>query len=180
MISGTQVGDRDGRFEAIYRRHYSRVYRFYRSCGVADEEAHDLCQDAFKRFYEKFDLYRGEAEWSFLETVARNVLYNWVRAQKTVKRSAALVEIDDPELVFDPPAPQQLDYADEQEAKLRRKRLREAVAELPPGQRECLRLRIQGLAYEQIAAALRITVDAVKSRLRDAKRHLRKQLGEDR
>ena len=180
MIERTVADDRDERFEAIYRRLYARVYRFYRSCGVSDEEAHDLSQDAFKRFYEKFDLYRGEAEWSYLETIARNVLYNWVRAQKTVKRSAAMVEIDDPELVFDPPAPEQRDYADEEEARLRRKRLKEALAALPQGQRECLRLRIQGLTYEQIAAALRITVDAVKSRLRDAKRHLRKQLGENR
>ena len=91
-----------------------------------------------------------------------------------------MVDIDDPELVCDPPAPEEPDYADRQEADLRRARLGRAVAELPQGQRECLRLRIQGLTYDQIAAALRISVDAVKSRLRDAKRHLRERLGGDR
>jgi RNA polymerase sigma-70 factor (ECF subfamily) len=180
MTDRNVAEDRDERFEAIYRRRYTRVYRFYRVCGVTDEEAHDLAQDAFKRFYEKFDLYRGEAEWSYLERIARNVLYNWVRAQKTFKRGAVMVDIDDPELVVDPPAPEEPDYADRQDAELRRARLGRAVAELPQGQRECLRLRIQGLTYDQIAAALRISVDAVKSRLRDAKRHLRERLGGDR
>lgn len=174
------VSDRDARFEAIYRRSYGRVYRFYRACGISDVEAHDLSQDAFKRLYENFEQYRGEAEWSYLETIARHVLYNQVRSRKTVKRSAELVEIDDPELVFDPPAPEQPDYADRQEAERRRKLLRRAVAELPPGQRDCLRLRIQGLAYEEIATALRMSADAVKSRLRDAKKHLRERLGGDR
>lgn len=180
MMNGNAAEVRDERFEAIYRRFYARVHRFYRSCDVADEEAHDLSQDAFKRFYEKFDLYRGEAGWSYLEAIARSVLYNWLRAQKTVKRSVALVEIDDPEIVFDPPAPEQLDYADRQEVQARRTRLARAVAELAQGQRDCLRLRIQGLAYEEIATALRMSVDAVKSRLRDAKRHLRERLGGDR
>jgi len=169
--------DRDERFEAIYRKYYARVWRFYRGFSVAEDEAHDLAQDAFKRLYENFAQYRGEGDWSYLETLARNVLYNWVRARKTSKRHAAMVEIDDPELVFDPPAPEEPDYADRQEEELRRARLRKAVAELPQGQRECLRLRIQGLTYEQIAAALRISLDAVKSRLRDAKRHLRERLG---
>ena len=180
MTERTVADDRDERFEAIYRKHYARVYRFYRTCGVTDEEAHDLAQDTFKRFYEKFDLYRGDAEWSYLEAIARNVLYNWVRAQKTGKRHASLVEIDDPELVFDPPAPEEPDYADRQEVRDRRKRLKQAVESLPQGQRECLRLRIRGLTYEQIASELRISVDAVKSRLRDAKRHLRTRLGGDR
>jgi RNA polymerase sigma-70 factor (ECF subfamily) len=173
------AADRDERFEAIYRKYYARVWRFYRSCSVSDEESHDLAQDAFKRFYENFAQYRGEAEWSYLETLARNVLYNWVRARKTSKRHAVMVEIDDPELLFDPPAPEEPDYADRQEEELRRTRLRKAVAELPQGQRECLRLRIQGFTYEQIAAALRISLDAVKSRLRDAKRHLRERLGDE-
>ena len=168
---------RDQRFEAIYRKFYARVWRFYRSFSVSEEEAHDLAQDAFKRFYENFAQYRGEAEWSYLETIARNVLFNWVRARRTAKRNAPMVEIDDPELVFDPPAPEEPDYADRQEEEQRRTRLRRAVAELPQGQRECLRLRIQGFTYEQIAATLRITLDAVKSRLRDAKKHLRDRLG---
>jgi RNA polymerase sigma factor (sigma-70 family) len=169
----------DERFEALYRKHFSRVYRFYRAYGVADDEAQDLAQETFKRIYESFDRYRGEAEWAFIETTARNVLFNWVRAAKTAKRSAELVAIDDPELMVDPPAPEEPDYAERQHAETRRRQVVQAVAALPAGQRECLRLWMLGFKYNEIATILRTTIDAVKSRLRDAKKQLRERLGDE-
>jgi DNA-directed RNA polymerase specialized sigma24 family protein len=39
-------------------------------------------------------------------------------------------------------------------------------------------LQLQDYTYDEIAAALRVTVDAVKSRLRDAKKSLRARLGD--
>jgi RNA polymerase sigma factor (sigma-70 family) len=86
--------------------------------------------------------------------------------------------MDDPELLFDPPAPPEPDLADREEAAAQRKRLGAAVRELSEGQRACLRLWISGFSYEEIAKALGITLDAVKSRLRDAKKLLRERLGE--
>ena len=170
----------DERFEAIYRRHYARVWRYYRTCRVADDEAHDLAQDAFKRFYERIDLFRGqdEAIWPFLEKIALNVFRNWLRAGKTAKRSANIVELDDPEFTYEPPAPEGPDYADREQAALRRGRLHQAVAELPKGQKDCLRLWMEGFTLEEIARSLRVTLDAVKSRLRDARKALRERLGD--
>lgn len=169
----------DERFEAIYRKHYARVWRYFRTNNISDDEAHDLCQDAFKRLLERIDQIRNEDPWPFLQTIAKTVLLNRVRARQTQKRSAPMVEIDDPELSFaEPAAPAELDYADRQADEARRTRLLTAVASLPPGQRECLRLWIQGHKYDEIAKILGISIDAVKSRLRDAKRYLREQLGE--
>ena len=173
----TQMG-RHERFEAIYRKYYARVYRYYRRCRVADDEAHDLAQESFKRFYESMDRYRGDAEWGFLETIALNVLRNWVRAGKTAKRSMTLVEIDDPEFKHEPAAPEGPDYADRQEQALTRKRLHEAIAELSDGQRQCMKLWLEDFQYDEIAAALRISMDAVKSRIRDAKKLLSQRLGD--
>lgn len=178
MKDWNAASDRDERFEAIYRRSYARVYRFYRACGISDGEAHDLSQETFKRLYENFDQYRGEAEWGYLETIARHVLYNQIRSRQTAKRRGEMVEIDDPDLFFDVAAPPAPDLADVEEARNQSARLRKAVAELAQGQRECLRLRIQGLSYDEIAGALRMSANAVKSRLRDAKRHLRERLGD--
>jgi RNA polymerase sigma-70 factor (ECF subfamily) len=168
----------DARFEALYRKHYPRVYRYFARYGVADAEAHDLSQDTFKRILEAFDDYRGEAEWSFIEKTARNVLLNWVRSRNTVKRNMKLVELDDPQCEHDPPAPDGPDLATRQEAESRRTRLREAIARLPQGQRECMQLWLTELKYHAIARVMGITVDAVKSRIRDAKRALRDELGE--
>jgi RNA polymerase sigma factor (sigma-70 family) len=172
------VSRRDDRFEAIYRKYFGRIYRYYRRVGVGDDEAQDLAQDVFKRFFEAMDRYRGEAEWAFLETTALNVLRNYVRARKAAKRSARMVELDDPDFGDEPAAPETPDYAERQHAALRSQRLHEAIAELSPGQRQCLKLWLDDLQYDEIADALRITIDAVKSRLRDAKRILSARLGE--
>jgi len=167
----------DGRFEAIYRQYFGRVYRFFRGYGVADSETQDLAQETFTRIYERFDQYR-DGGWSYIETVARNVLYNWVRAGKTAKRTGKIVQIDDPEIAFDVPAVEGPDYAEREQQQMRNKRLAQAVSELADGQREAFRLYVLGFKYREIAKVLEVTEDAVKSRLRDAKRHLRARLGE--
>lgn len=166
------------RFKSLYQKYYWRVVRFYvQTFRLCEEDAEELAQDAFVRFYEALDEYRGDAEWAFFETIARNVAYNKIRAQKTAKRSAKLVDIDSPDFHHDPPAPEEPDYADRQHAALQKKQLRDAIAQLPVGQRECLQLWLQGFKYEEMARFLRVSVDAVKSRLRDAKRILRERLG---
>ena len=168
--------NRDERFEAIYRKYYARVYRYYRRCGVADDEAHDLSQETFKRFYESMSRYRGDAEWGFLETTALNVLRNYIRDGKAKKRSATLVDIDSPD-VIEPAAPPEPDYADRQHEALRRRQLYTAIDSLAAGQRQCVELWLADLSYDEIAAALRISLDAVRSRLRDARKILGARMG---
>jgi len=177
MIIRTGGGGRDAQFETLYRRYYGRVYRFFRNFG-ADDEAQDLAQETFHKIYKTFGEYRGEAEWAFIETTARRVLLNWVRARKTGKRNARVEDIDGPEFENGPRAPEGPDLAERQEAELRTARLRAAIAELPEGQRQCIDYRLDDMTYEAIAKILGITVDAVKSRLRDAKKTLRARLGE--
>jgi RNA polymerase sigma-70 factor (ECF subfamily) len=167
----------DQRFEALYRSHYARVWRYYRACRVADDEAHDLAQDAFKRLYERMEQVRGEDEWPFLQAIARSVLLNKIRDQKTAKRNTRIVEIDAPQFTHELAAPEGPDYAEQQHAAWQRKNLYDAVSELPDGQRQCLGLWLGGFKYDEIGRTLRITVDAVKSRLRDAKKQLRARLG---
>jgi len=177
MNSRAGGGDRDERFEALYRKYYGRVYRFCRRF-VADDQAHDLAQETFKRIYKSFDDYRGEAEWAFIEQTARNVVINAARAQKTAKRNAKVESIDDPSFNTDPPAPDQPDLAQRQETDMRKARLWAAIAELPERQRQCIELWLDDTKYDGIARMLGITVDAVKSGIRDAKRALRARLGE--
>lgn len=165
-------------FERMYRKYYGRVYRFFRRDGIQDSEASDLAQDTFVRLYEGMSQYRGEAEWGYLETIARRVLFNWIRKGKAVKRNAPTVDIDDPEVKLDPPAAEEPDYAEREESELHCKQLREAIRELPTGQRGCQELRMDGMSYEEIAQALGISLDAVRSRLRDAKKFLMERLGD--
>ena len=80
-------------------------------------------------------------------------------------RTRSPVTLDDPEFTDEPPAPEGPDYADREQAALRHERLHQAVAELPKGQKDCLRLWMEGFTFEEIARSLRVTLDAVKSRL---------------
>jgi len=173
------AGRFDDEFETLYRKHYARVWRYFRTNSVSDDEAHDLAQDAFKRLYERMGQIRNDDPWPFLASIAKTILLNRVRARQTQKRSATLIPIHDPELFnTEPAAPEERDYADRQAEEVLWAKVRSAVLSLPSGQRDCLRLWIEGLKYNEIAKVLGITLDAVRSRLRDAKRYLREQLGE--
>jgi RNA polymerase sigma-70 factor (ECF subfamily) len=173
-------GARDERFRPLYQKYYLRVVRFYvRAFRFSQEDAEELAQEAFLRFYEAMTEYRGDAEWGFFETIARNVGLNRIRAKKTQKRNQKTIDIDDPQAFVDPAAPPEPDYAERQEAQRRRKRLYDAIADLPPRQRQCILPWLEELTYEQISTALRISMDAVKSSIRDAKRVLAAKLGED-
>jgi RNA polymerase sigma-70 factor (ECF subfamily) len=173
-------GGGDDRFEKCFRRYYTRVYRYFRACRVLDDEAHDLAQETFKRLFERMRQIRGEDEWPFLQAIARTVFLNWLRARKTQKRDGGrLVEIDDPEFTEHPVAPEEPSYAEKEQDALRRKSLREAIEQLPDGQRQCMKLWLDDFSYDDMAKTLRITLDAVRSRLRDARRALSARLGEE-
>jgi RNA polymerase sigma-70 factor (ECF subfamily) len=179
-MTRTGNGNND-RFRLLYVKYYRRVVVFYvRVFRLSDEDARDLAQDTFIRFFEAMDEYRGDAEWAFIEQIARNVGLNRVRALHTAKRSGPTVDIDDPDVARHvPAAPSGPDYADRQHDANQRKRLHDAIAQLPSGQRQCVQLWLEDFKYDEIAKALRISLDAVRSRLRDAKRLLRERLGDD-
>ena len=181
MVRRNGGGGNDDRFRDLYAKYYGRVVRYFmRVFRVEEEDAEDLTQDTFVRFFEALDDYRGDAEWAFIETVARNVGYNRVRYLGTAKRSAKPVPIDDP-LVRkqEPQAPAGRDYAEREHDAWRLERLRAAMAALSRAQRETLQLWLADYTYDEIARTLRISMDAVKSRLRDAKKALREKLGDD-
>ncbi len=170
---------KDDRFQHFYQKYYRRIVRFYvRAFHLSEEDAEELAQDAFVRFYGAMDEYRGDAEWAFFETIARNVAYNRIRSQKTAKRSGKMVDIDDPGFAHEPAAPEGPDYAQREQDEIRSKRLREAIAGLPAGKRECMRLWLSEYKFDEIARFMGITVDAVKSRLRDARKLLHARLGD--
>jgi len=169
------------RFEAIYRNNYGFVYRLFRASGVSDDEAHDLAQNTFKRVYEKLDQYRSPDEMikGWLKKIARSVLLNNIRDRNAIKRPRVTVSTNDLVGTAEPVAPEPPDLADREMMERRDVRIRQAVAELSIAQRQCLTLRVKGFKYEEIAEALKITMDAVRSRLRDAKKNLRQRLGDD-
>lgn len=167
------------RFQALFRKYHRSIVRYFiRAFRVTEEDAEDLAQDTFTRCFQAIDDYRGDAEWAFLEMIALNVGRNRVRGLNTHKRKGETLAIDDPNEAYEPVAPPGPDYAELEEAELKLKRLHAAIAELPPGQRQAVQLYLDDFTYEEIRKVLQISTDAVKSRLRDAKKLLRARLGD--
>lgn len=180
MTTRDNGGNGDALFELLYRRYYARMLRYFRRVfHVSEADAQELTQDSFVRFYRAIDEYRGSAEWALLETIARNVGYNRVRSLTTIRRGIRPESLDDGESPRDAVDPAQTHPVDTMIETERRQRMLQAIQELPAGQRQCLQLWLEDMSSEEIARILRMSITAVKSRIRDAKRALRERLGDE-
>jgi RNA polymerase sigma-70 factor, ECF subfamily len=151
----------------LFEEARSDVYRYLLTLGLRPPQAQDAAQEVFLRLYAT--LRKGEAiqnprAWIF--RVAHNHGLR-VRARQ------------DSEVPFDP----ELDFAsvvqssDPEKQLLERERLisfHRAVENLSEQQRRCLLLRMEGLRYPEIGAALGISVSAVGEFLRRAMDRLRR------
>jgi RNA polymerase sigma-70 factor (ECF subfamily) len=170
--------DIDAQFEDLYRRYYRAVVSYFVRLGFSRDDARDLAQDTFVRVYRNMSTYRGDAEWTYLETTARRVALNERRRRGTRSRAGVEVPVDGVQPPDSAP-PVDVVLSEEEEQTLRVRRLAAAIEKLPEGIRDCLLLRLKGLTYRAIAEVLGISVDAVKSRLHEAKALLRAHLAEE-
>jgi RNA polymerase sigma-70 factor (ECF subfamily) len=170
------TGNGDDRFRELYQQFYWRVVRYYvRAFRLSEEDAKDLAQDAFVRFLNAVENYRGDAGWAYMERIARNVAFNRIRSLNASKRFGEHVGLDDPKM----PTTQQPDHAERQQETLKRRQLQDAMEGLSPARRRCLQLWLSDLSYDEIAAALGASVESVKAKLKEAKKFLRKELADD-
>lgn len=179
--------ERDSRFHALFTERYRSVVAYFKQLGFDRETARDLAQDCFLRVYRAMGNI-DESERAYLSVTARNAAFNAFRhghAQMRDKKEVSIEELAathdgkaDAWLRSDAPSVED-DLVAREAAALRQKQLSAAVAELPTGLRSALRLRLRGLKYREVAAVMGISIDAVKARLRDARRMLQERLGAD-
>jgi RNA polymerase sigma factor (sigma-70 family) len=162
----------------LFEKYYPRtVYYLMAQFGFSRADAEDLSQDAFLRVLKSNDAFRGGAEWVFIRTTAHNVAVNWIRDSKAAKRSGVRVSFDESGDIRDGTRGADDALVRREEANAARRRLVRAIANLPDGARECYLLRRRGHSYVDISVILEITIDAVKTRLHDAKRRLQEAVG---
>lgn len=161
-------------FEALVTAYEKNVYNLALRMTGNPEDAADMTQEAFLKAYNSLESFRGDSKFSvWLYRIVSNVCLDFLRRRSRRGTVSLSAEGDDGEDV-------QLDIPDEEqspEALLERRMTREAVRRgldaLPPDSRQILLLReIQGLRYEEIAAALDIEVGTVKSRIFRARKRL--------
>ena len=173
LLPGCRGGD-EAAWQALVQRYTRKVFGLaYRFTGRADE-AEDLTQEVFVKVYQTLHRYR-EADGPFgawLMAVARNHAIDRYRRgrQERLRRS------EDPLVLEMAPAEDEHPIAGlEREERARLVHI--GLRALPPDLRTPLVLcDLQGLSYDEIAAALKVPLGTVKSRINRARVELAKRL----
>jgi len=172
-ISG---GDREA-IRLLYERHGRLVYGCALQVVSDAAAAEEVCQDVFLRVWERSGTYQADKGKvvTWLARIARNRAIDVLRS----RRSRGIVaEAPADESITAAPG-SGADPGEKLWQSLRDERVREAVASLPPEQRQALTLAFfQGLTHRQIAETLGEPLGTVKTRIRDAMLKLRARLGE--
>ena len=163
LIAAWQAGDERAATELV-RRHGRALARFLAGGGAREADVDDLVQETFIRAFRAVGKFRGQCQFrTWLLTIGGNVL-------KDAGRRAArdrVVPLD--EALGDPHEQAVAGEAAD--------RLQEGLARLPRMQREVFLLRAQqGLAYEEIAAALGTSAGAARVHYHHAVRRLKEHL----
>lgn len=138
------------------------------------DEAQDLVQKALTLVYTSVQQLHDEERFvPWLFAIARNVRTTAAKSWWARNRR----EIGGLEFAGDPPSPCDAALREEEETHARRiVALREALAQLPPRQRQCLLLRVRDeMSYEEIAATFQLSVHTVRNHIAQAKESLRRR-----
>ena len=168
-------------FEKLVTEYEKAVYAIAQRMTGNPEDAADMTQETFIKAYNSLSSFRGDSKFSvWLYRIANNVCLDFLRSKNRRPTVSLSTEDDDGEET-------QLDIADESqspelllESSLTRDAVRRGLDSLPPDYKQILLLReIQGMSYEEIAAALGIESGTVKSRIFRARKRLCTFLIED-
>lgn len=157
-----QQGDQAA-YGALVRQHQDRIYRHLLHLTGSRDEALELAQEVFIKAWEALPQWRPDAQFhTWLYRIASNLALDVMRRRKVVQFVALEDDYDAPSQAPGPEA--------QLHAKQRIRALDAALARLNPEQRAIVLLReVEGLSYDEIAAALDIDEGTVKSRLARAR-----------
>jgi RNA polymerase sigma-70 factor (ECF subfamily) len=144
----------------VYRHTYPALVRFlYRKVWDA-ERAEDLAQEAFARAL----IHGPENTRGWLFVVAANMARDEARRAAREKRHLILLK-SEPDAVYSSPE-------EEIDAETRTSRVRAALGELTPRDREALLLWDAGMSYDEIATQTGLARGAIGTTLARARRRL--------
>lgn len=170
----------DRAFEAIVRRYQGRVASLaYRYLGSA-ADAEDVAQEVFLRIHRARETYEPTAKLStWIHRITVNASLNHLRRRRVRRHLNAEMPTrgtdDEARAEFaDPDAERPHDALEETELA---EVLRRIIDELPERQRTAILLnKYQGLSYDETAAALELSLPAVKSLLTRARVNIKEAL----
>jgi len=186
LIRAAQKGD-ERAFSKLVRQYEDMVYRFAFNVCRDEEKAGETLQDTFVNVYKKLNQFDGKSK--FTTWLYRIVTNNCLMKRRKRKLDLASFSLDAPEGFRNNPLRDDegnaiqtvpswkktpLDSVMDEELKAT---LDKAIGRLPMEYRIVFVLRdIEGKSAEEAAKILKLSVPALKSRLRRARMFLREQL----
>jgi RNA polymerase sigma-70 factor (ECF subfamily) len=177
-----RAGDAEA-FSRLVNERTGDIYALLYRLTEDPEEARDLTQETFLQAFRSIAHFRGDADlrtWLYRIAVnqARNRWRWWRR-----RRRGVTVSLDEPARDSEQPLSARLrdegacDPERQTLAHERESAIVAALSTIARPYREAVVLRdIEGLSYEEVAAALEISVGTVKSRLSRGRQELRRRL----
>jgi RNA polymerase sigma-70 factor (ECF subfamily) len=169
-------GDREA-FVALVDALQDRFFRIaYRVVGDPDT-ALDVAQDAFVKIHDRIDRWDGESRFtSWAYRVVTNLAIDGLRRRKRERKAWEGRASEQPEYLED----HSRDTIMAEEKVQLVERVKQAIDELPPGQRAIVALRhYEGFTLKEIAEIRGCALGTVKSTLHQAFRSLRRTLGSE-
>ncbi|MFT3695218.1 MAG: RNA polymerase sigma factor [Kofleriaceae bacterium] len=165
------AGERDA-FDLLVRRHQKGVWRMVRRYIKSDADAADVTQQVFVRAFKGLISFRGAASVrSWLFRIAINCSLSWIRDHKREATS----DVAEDMVVEEAQGISNIAGGEEG------KRLRAAIAQLPPKQKLVLELRVfDDLPFKEVAELAECSENTAKVNFHYAVKRLREILGDAR
>ena len=175
LVARAQGGDIES-FNQLILRWERPIYALaYRVIGK-EEDARDVCQDAFLRAYRALPGFKGQAKFSsWLYRIALNLCRDWIRRQRRAPVSQLPEDMDAIELASETGPVESI------EDLVARRELsaivEEAMSELSEEQRTAIILKeYHGMTFQEIADMQGCPLSTVKTRLYQGLSLLRRRL----
>jgi len=177
LVARAREGDAAA-FTELVNRYERKIFRLARHITQNPEDAEDVLQETFLRAYEHLSDFQGHSKfYTWLVRIAVNQALMKLRR----RRSDRSVSLDEPVDTGEDQVTREIAVWDNPEQRYSQEEIREilakAIESLPPIFRTVFILRdIDELSTEETAAALNLSVPAVKTRLLRARLRLREKL----
>ncbi len=179
LVARCRQGDA-GAFNELVTRYRQRTYAMIYNMVHNEQDAWDLAQDSFLRAWKSIGRFRGQSSfYTWLYRIVMNVTIDWLRKRQIQSGT----EFDDEIRLrdIDPgattvPKSQPLPAKKLEHDEIR-KRIEAAVEKLSPEHRAVIVMReMDGLQYDEIAAAMECSIGTVMSRLFYARKKMQGML----
>ena len=162
-------------FAEIYNTFVDDLFRYGTKICPDEEMVKDAIQEVFMDLYlnrRNKKKFATNLKFYLILAIKRNLIRKLQKTRKTENRFVAEADLFDAQYSFE----EQL-IAEESDREVNKK-IQEAMAQLPPRQKEAIYLRYnQSLEYDQIAAMLNISVESVRKQVYRAVKSVRDCFG---